>query len=375
MSEVRDVLVIDDEADRLESLAASLRVLLGDAVGVRTWLPQVGQDEPLERFDREVRAGLALIVTDDDLTKSRLGILGSSITTWAQDRFIPVCNFSRKPERRLPRERNFFELRVPPQRDDEDARAAYIGRVYQGFEQIRHYIGGADGGPPITELLAGAMGVPQLSDDVAPFMTSVASANSSLMQAVLLEKAPPSDSERVNLLTFILGHVLVNAVLEFPGPIFSRRTLTAYCAVSEEMENQLADLFAEASYQGPFSAPSMYFQRRLVDRSIDELARALSDAPDEPDEYARAAVEHAMGSVLPHGCHRCGEFVAGTGAPSPAGPCATASTVRLSATRGSRAERRCVEWNMITMKSSLRCSATDDDVENGACAASGPRDV
>jgi hypothetical protein len=306
VNEVRDVLVIDDEAERLETLATSLRVVLGDGIGVRTWLPEVGQEAPLERFDREVRAGLALIVTDDDLTKSRLGILGSSVTTWAQDKFIPVCNFSRKPERRLPRERNFFELRVPPQRDDENVRAEYIERIYRGFEHIRQYIGEADHGRPIAELLAGAMGLPQLSDDVAPFLMSIASANSSLMQAVLVEQGRPSDNERVDLLTFIFGHVLVNAVLEFPGPILSRRTLTAYCGVSEQMDDQMAHLFAEASYDGPFSMPSMYFQRRLVDRRIDELAKELTDAPDEPDEYARAAVEQAIGSLLPHGCHRCG---------------------------------------------------------------------
>lgn len=306
MNEGRDVLVIDDEEDRLQALALSVRAALGHTVGVRTWRPTSGEDDPLDRFEHEVQAGLALIVTDDDLTKSKLGILGSSVTTWAQDRFIPVCNFSRKPERRLPRERNFFELRVPPQRDDEEARAAYVARIYSGFEQMRRYIVDADHGRPISELLAGAMGQAQLSDDVAPFLTSVASANSSLMQAVLGEQARPSDTERADVLTFILGHVLVNAVLEFPGPILSRRTLTAYCGVAEQMEDQLAQLFDSATYDGPFSAPLMYFQRRAVDRRIDELGEEIVDAADEPDEYARAVVERVLGSVLPHGCHRCG---------------------------------------------------------------------
>lgn len=304
MSDARDVLVIDDELERLDPLVASVRSVLGESVGVRPWQPVAGED-PLERFDSLVAAGIALIATDQDLTKSRLGLLGSSVTAWAQDRFIPVCNFSRKPERRLPRERNFFELRVPPE-PDESARAAYIARIYWGFERIRRFISSADDGRPTTQLLAGAMGVPQLEDDVAPFLTSVGSANSSFMQTVVMGEERPTEVDRVNLLTFILGHVLVNAVLEFPGPILSRATLAAYCAVSEDMADDLAQLFAEAAYNGPFSAPGAYFQRRLVDRQIDSLADDFDDEPDEPDQYTRIVVERALGSVRPHGCSRCG---------------------------------------------------------------------
>lgn len=302
MSDARDVLVIDDELERLDPLVAAVRSALGEGVGVRSWQP-TADDDPLARFDLEVDAGVALIATDQDLTKSRLGLLGSSVTSWAQDRFIPVCNFSRKPERKLPRERNFFELRVPAE-PDEDARAAYIARIYRGFERMREYVGSADVGRPIAQLLAGAMGVLQLEDDVAPFLTSVASANSSLMQT--MGDARPTEVDRVNLLTFILGHVLVNAVLEFPGPILTRATLAAYCAVSEGMADDLAQLFSEAVYGGPFSAPNAYFQRQLVDRQIDSLAQDMKGEPDEPDEYTRAVVERALGSVQPHGCGRCG---------------------------------------------------------------------
>ena len=264
MPTARDVLVIDDEAERLGPLVSSVRSALGEDIDVRSWQPIPGED-PLERFDSELQNGVALIVTDQDLTKSRLGLLGSSVTAWAQDRFIPVCNFSRKPERRLPRERNFFELRVPPE-PDENARAAYIARIYRGFEQIHSYISQANDVQSTAQLLAGAMGAPQLEDDVAPFLTSAASANSSLVQSIISGVPSSAPVGRASFLTFILGYVLVNAVLEFPGPILSLPALAAYCAVSESMGGELARLFAEAAYEGPFSERNAYFQRRLVDR-------------------------------------------------------------------------------------------------------------
>jgi hypothetical protein len=215
-----------------------------------------------------------------------------------------VCNFSRKPHRRLPREHNFFELRVPSE-SDELARAAYIARIYRGFEQLRAHVANHDEVRPTAQLLAGAMGAPQLEDDVAPFLASVASANSSFMQTVIVGQRTPEERDRVNLLAFILGHVLVNAVLEFPGPILSREVLAAYCAVSPAMVNPLATLLRGAAYEGPFSADGMYFQRRLVDREIDALGDAATEAHPEPDEYNRAIVERALGGVQPHDCARC----------------------------------------------------------------------
>ena len=110
----------------------------------------------------------------------------------------------------------------------------------------------------------------------------------------------------MKMISFILGHVLLNAVLEFPGPLLSQATLAAYCAVSDQMANALSELFAGAAYSGPFAAPGMYFQRRLIDAKVDQLAAGLVEEPSEPDEYTRAVVARAVGGhVIAHGCPRC----------------------------------------------------------------------
>jgi hypothetical protein len=294
------IIVIDDEADRLDQLTAALTAELQGGAEVLPWMPKAGED-PLARFYEQLTDQVSLIVTDQDLTKTGLGLLGSSITTWAQDKFLPVCNFSRQPHRKLPRETNFFELRVPE--GDERTRAQYIARVFHGFEQLRNHFAAVDDRRPTAALLADAMGAPELQDDLAPFITSIGSANSTFRQVVA--EAPLEATERGNFLAFLLGHILVNAVLEHPGPILTLPVLCAYCAVDSGAADRLAELFASAAYTGPFSAPGRHFMQRLVDRRVDELAGDLDAGPLEVDQYNRAAVERQLGELPRHDCPRC----------------------------------------------------------------------
>lgn len=309
MTSSRQVLVIDDELERLQQLASELHLQL-PGVKIQTWQPIAGED-PVRRFLDALEEPTGLIVTDHDLTKGVIGLLGSNITAWAQERFIPVCNFSRQPQRRLPRESNFFELRVPA--GDETARAKYIARIFLGFRGLNEYIvAHHDGTAPGSALLAGAMGRAELQDELAPYITSVGSASSALMRSLREADELPTGEAQAEFHTFILGHVLVNAVLEFAGPILSRRTLAAYCAFSDAIEDDLAELFKEAEYAGPFSASGMYFLRDAVDDRIDELQSTEADSTIkqevlEVDEYNHAVVQQALGGIeAKHGCERCG---------------------------------------------------------------------
>lgn len=298
------LLLIDDEEDRLTTLADSLRRHLDpDAVKITPWLPNIDED-PFERFQREADGGVRLVATDQDLTRSRSGLLGTSIASWAQDRYIPVCNFSRHPQRKLPRERNFFEIRVPSEAT-EDNRAAYIARIFSGFESLRAHVEASSPRTGLAQLLAEALGIPTLVDDLTPFVTSVGLANASLLQGRRDVDRTPSEHERVELLAFMLGHTLLNAVLEFPGPIIDRQALAAYCATGPNDAPALASLFADAEFTGPFAEPGGYFIKSLVDERIDSLAESLdTDATD--DQYNRVAVESALGELHPHGCDRYG---------------------------------------------------------------------
>ena len=303
MTDLPLLLVIDDEPDRLEQLAASLRTVLHEVAEIVEWQPKANED-PLARFEEETSKNVRLVATDQDLTRSGTGLLGSSIASWAQDKYLPVCNFSRQPQRRLPRERNFFEIRVPSEATD-DARAHYIARIFRGFETLRSHVESTNAGAPLAQLLAGAMGLPALVDDVTPFVASVGLANAGLIQGRQSVEGLPTGVERIDLVSFILGHTLLNAVLEFPGPILGPAALAAYCATGPGDADRLAEVFKGAEYVGPFAEPGAYFVKGMVDRTIDELASSIeTDATD--DQYNKAAVASVLDQLHPHACSRCG---------------------------------------------------------------------
>lgn len=307
MTSPRQILVIDDEEDRLHQLATAVQDQL-PGIAVTTWQPVAGSEDPVETFQHHLEKPTGLIVTDHDLTKGITGLLGSNITAWSQQRFIAVCNFSRNPRSNLPRQSNFFELRVPAE-PDETARAEFVASVYRGFQTLHDYVSAHhDGIAPAAALLAGAMGYPSLQDELAPYITSVGSASSSILQSLREAGDMPVGDAQADFQAFILGHVLINAVLEFPGPVLSRQTLTAYCAFGEEATDDIANLFADAAYTGPFAAPGSYFIRALVDERIDQLAASLAGVEltaTEVDEYNHAVVEQAIGRGVPHQCPRC----------------------------------------------------------------------
>lgn len=232
MTEPRQVLVIDDEQERLDQLSVAVEQEL-TGVPIARWKPERDED-PLARFEALIQTTTGLIVTDHDLTKGGTGLLGSNITAWAQDRFVPVCNFSRQQQRKLPRESNFFELRVPAE-PEEQARAQYIARIYRGFDTIRNHIAQRqDGAAPTAAVLADAMGQPKLQDALAPYLTSVGYANSSFMRSLHESGEAPSGQIRIDFLSFILGHILINAVLEYPARSF----LDAYSPPTVRWESQ-----------------------------------------------------------------------------------------------------------------------------------------
>lgn len=191
------------------------------------------------------------------------------------------------------------------------ARSSFIARIYRGFQGLREYMREhlAETSSPAA-LLAEAMGHPELQDELEPYITSVGSANSAFLQSLRDSDAMPKGEAQADFQVFILGHVLVNAVLDFPGPILSRRTLAAYCAYGAAAETELAALFSEAEYAGPFSAPGEYFIRQLVDDRIDELGAgqaADADAADlEVDQYNHRVVQQVIGEFAAHDCRRCG---------------------------------------------------------------------
>ena len=305
------ILLIDDEEEKLKSMARCVRRGL-PTVTVHAWCPKEGQS-PSAEFERFVGEETVIVVTDYDLTPGVKGLFGHTVVAWCRNRFVPVGDFSRGHRDALSAEPDLFELRVP--REEAEA-VAYIVRMFKGFGRIREGIEQNDAllreGRSPAQVLAALLGRPDLESQLGPYLSRPGLFNSSLLETLTGGEDGERDTsaaEKTRLLTYILGHVLVNAVLKYPGPILGEGPLCAYLATSFEDIEEVADLFEEARYTGPFDDGERLFWREAVDARVERLAREF-EVDDSQDgsfgDYHRSVIKAALGEDLAkHACTRC----------------------------------------------------------------------
>lgn len=309
------ILLIDDDSKLLQELAAELDAhLAGGEAEVRLWVPTKDEADTLAVFTNKIDLDTLLVVTDYDLTaQGRTGLFGASIVGWCQARAIPVGDFSRGNISALPKEPNLFELRVPT---EARAAAIFIAAVFRGFRAIRDALAAR---PDLLEtkrspaaVLAEVLGVPAAESQFALYGMRLGTNAAALMDRIIRtapDNVEPEIGEKQVLLCYIVGHILLNAVLRFPGPILSSRALIAYLGSGASEETGICEFFSEAKYDGPFSGLAQYFWLSKVDSILRGLISALP--PDfnaeTPGQLNREALELRLGRKLSrHDCPRCG---------------------------------------------------------------------
>lgn len=310
----RTILLIDDNEEFLGELETELKSRLKEVALIVTWVPRK-DDFPSQTFEKLLDDNdIRLVVTDYDLTKQgQLGFFGATVVDWCQNRGIPVGDFSRGNASSLAQEPNLFELRVPV--DSNDAAADYVAAVFRGFTGIRDAIDANDtllsqrSPAAALALLLGAKG---LESQFSQYGIRYGGANSALIDRVS-ETAPehlkPAKEKKAALLAYIMGHLLRNAVLRFPGPILTGEALAAYLAVDQAVESRYLPAFASARYVGPFAELDDYYWTRQV----DEVLSGYDDKVPENDQFAstgsynRARIEAGLGVklTLSTACGRC----------------------------------------------------------------------
>lgn len=303
------VLLIDDEKPQLEALEAAVTAALAETgIGVTTWQP-TGDDNAVERFQEFTSPPPLLVVTDYNLTANgRTGLFGSSIVALAQRRAIPVGDYSRDVGV-LTDEPDVFEFRIP--HDPEPAGGA-IATIATGFREIATMLADperfADDESPAT-LLADLLDRPAAASPFSLYSSRISVGNPALIQ-LLRAGQPPSNEERTRVMAYVLGHLLFNSILRFPGPVMHASALAAYVAANPSEGDAIGDMMPTALYRGPFADSGRFFWQDDVDRTLETLAKEL-DVPfaagDTIDVWRRRVVERALDrAVSRHACEsRC----------------------------------------------------------------------
>ncbi len=306
---MKSILLVDDDRELLGELQARMSGQLPLDMEIRTWVPSKTDTDARAVFEQHIDQDTTFVVTDYDLTRQGpTGLFGTSIVTWCQKRGIPVADFSRGDPGALPKAPDLFEIRVPT--DDTDAAARFVVAVAQGFSSIAEAIRGNDellGKRSPSAALAAMLGVPEDDGQFALYGVRLGAASGALADQII-DIHDPSHDRKVRLLAYITGHLLLNAVLRFPGPIVSVRALKGYLGTDEADAADVTQLFATAAYTGPFARLDSFFWVTRVDEVLDELRRNLPEniEAETDGEIRRLALERALNRELRrHGCPRC----------------------------------------------------------------------
>lgn len=306
------IVIVDDKDKLLTELAAALNAQIGAEAEIRTWLPKAGED-PQVAFNARIDSSTALVVTDYDLTtQGQTGLFGATIVSWCQSKAIRVGDFSRGNVGNLPKEPNLFEIRIP---GDVEKAAPFVAGVYRGFRQIREALSAEvevlkrKRSP--SAVLAEILGVSAAEGQFALYGQRLGTANTALMESIVRtapEEIEPTEPEKSALLTYLIGHLLLNSVLRFSGPILSDRALLAYLGTDDSETSHVLDLFSEAAYSGPFSGVATFFWLSKIDDILEQLRANLPPqfTAETRGGFNRGIVEAKLGrSLSRHKCKRC----------------------------------------------------------------------
>ncbi len=306
------ILLVDDKQEVLDALCAAVkRQLKGADVKVDVWLPSIDDGDPIQKLDSLIGSNTVLVATDYDLTSRVRGLFGLTVVARCQQKLVPVGDFSRGNIDALPKEPSLFELRVP---NTDDEGANFIASTFHGFAGMWDALEGdkslIEKKMSLAAVLASLLGKPELENQFALYMVRLGAANSSILERIkeFAGPADPSFEDKQRLLVYVLGHVLCNAILKYPGPILSAKALAAYCATAEEESAELSEMFKEAAYQGPFGQFSKFFWRDAVDEKIEQLSEGIVVPRSQSfAEFNRCVIEERLERPLSdHSCSRCG---------------------------------------------------------------------
>lgn len=305
-----EILLIDDDPNVVGELKQALDAELeGTTLSTRVWSPG-REDRPDTMFERLLTAETVMVVTDYDLTRGgSTGFFGSAVVDWCKRKFLPVGDYSRGTAlRQLPKEPDQYEIRVPSAPAEA---AAFIKIVSTGFLSLTERI--EDGWYELSlkrspaSILATVLNHPFEESRFAQYGTKIAAANASLMtQVSQMDSRNAAIAEMKRFLPYVLGHLLFNVILHFPGPIANTRALASFLAVSEDEMPALERHFLAAKYDGPFALLGPYFWIAEIESMLSTMRGEKEIEADTLGQLNRRTLELLEDrSLQRHECHRC----------------------------------------------------------------------
>lgn len=295
------LLLIDDNQGQLTQLREKIEPLLdGTGIVIDMWRPETG-DAIRTTLVEKLEPRPALVVTDHDLTEGgAAGLFGGGVISWCRAHAIPVGDYSNKLADEL-EEPDLFEFRFSA---EPTTAAAQIANLTKGFVQLpTHLASVADQENGWSHTLAAALGRPELASAFSLYSARTGASHGTVIER--LTSRYGEDQARRFLETYVVGHLLNNGILRYPGPILNALALCSYLAISDQNAGLAAALFAAARYNGPFGELGRYFWQADVDERLIDLAEQAGIDDDFDDALVRRTVVSHHLNPGSHPCNHC----------------------------------------------------------------------
>ena len=303
-----NILLIDDNSKNLGQLNLELHKLLKpQGISINAWNPVRNDGNPAQIIKKYLKNKPILVVTDYDLSSDGLtGFYAPTIVRWCKSQLVPVGEYSQQNKFGFINQPNLFDIRVPGNNEDAPAQIASIA---EGFISIRNFIQTnkdlLKGKLSLSKLISLLLEREYLDYEFFWYLESIDMVSNNLL--LFMNGSKKVSLQKLQVATsYLIGHLLLNSILKFPGPIISEVALCSYLSITTNELDKMAKVFNKAKYNGPFSSIGRFYWREDIDQIVMKNGDDLQDDFEGIGDYNQAVIKNLGINCKPFNCNQCG---------------------------------------------------------------------
>ncbi len=269
--------------------------LKSKGVEVRNWVTRVENISSLANIDKILKINPILEVTNYGFPDGLKNIYGPAVVNICKANLIPVGKYSKHVDNDFIENPNLFDIIIPYKSDNL---ATYIAHIYDGFKMIQEHL---NLNPQISDY---EMNLPKIMTNIVrrdnmynDFFWYTKNITDNNLAKYMTENSNFSGKSKKTLIKYILvyviGHIFLNSVLKYPGPILSEDALCSYLSIKKPAPDALQKLFSGAKYKGPFCKLNRFYWRRDVDIIMYSKGKNLNRNYPREGAFNRAVLENS----------------------------------------------------------------------------------
>ena len=303
----KNILLIDDNTKEFGQMNHELGgILKPQGISISAWNPVKSNENPAQVIKKFLKSNPVMVVTNYDHSSDGInGYYGPTIVRWCKSKLIPVGEYSQRNELGYLEQPNLFDISVP---SDRKIAPTHIASIVSGFISIKNFIETNKGlfkkKLSLSNIISLLLGREHLHLKFSPYIESIELASNNVL--LFMNGTKNVSVQKLQVITaYLIGHLLLNAILKFPGPIISKQALCSYLSVASEYYTELEQIFSHALYQGPFNAIGPFYWREDVDQIILENSNDITGDFEGVGAFNRAVLQKLGVQVKPFKCNKC----------------------------------------------------------------------